>query len=275
MKPFNTKITGAALATVTILVGCPPIIEGMGNTAGLETGGTSSTGTTGSTGSSGTTSPITSTTEATTGTTTNLTTGSSSSTTEAETGNDPVCGNGIVEEGEYCDDQNDNAEDGCSNTCECTPALVQIEITFADIGDQWLSNSCCNQPNYRVADDQNGPKNTITVEWEDSLPPNAIISSAEVWTGIKHASNPGDTLLMWRLNETKICTWGDQDGAPMSCGYDPIKAVCQGQEAYQPGEINTLSLIHEAPGKCREGISSVPDRPEGVAFYISVETSCQ
>src|SRR5699024_11837435 len=33
-------------------------------------------------------------------------------------GSDPVCGNGIVEDGEACDDGNTTSGDGCSSSCE-------------------------------------------------------------------------------------------------------------------------------------------------------------
>jgi cysteine-rich repeat protein len=34
----------------------------------------------------------------------------------------PVCGNGIVESGEQCDDGNTVNWDGCSSTCVCEPS---------------------------------------------------------------------------------------------------------------------------------------------------------
>jgi len=37
-----------------------------------------------------------------------------------------VCGNGIVEEGEACDDGNENDEDACLSTCQWTiPAVSE------------------------------------------------------------------------------------------------------------------------------------------------------
>jgi cysteine-rich repeat protein len=36
----------------------------------------------------------------------------------------PVCGNGVVESGEDCDDGNTSSGDGCSSTCQCEPVAV-------------------------------------------------------------------------------------------------------------------------------------------------------
>ncbi len=45
-----------------------------------------------------------------------------------------VCGNGILEQGEACDDGNDVDEDTCSNGCQpCTPQAGGIEATFEAI----------------------------------------------------------------------------------------------------------------------------------------------
>ena len=46
----------------------------------------------------------------------------------------PVCGNGVREEGEQCDDGNVNDGDTCSNTCEgCDPSEAEFASTFEGI----------------------------------------------------------------------------------------------------------------------------------------------
>jgi len=61
----------------------------------------------------------------------------------------PVCGNGVVEQGEQCDDGNDDDRDGCDSFCQTPCAAGEITIdacgagrTFRDESERW---SECNQ----------------------------------------------------------------------------------------------------------------------------------
>lgn len=59
-----------------------------------------------------------------TGDTTDATTDGSSS-ESSSTGESPLCGNGVVEPGELCDDGNATAYDGCEDTCK--PSLLDVQ----------------------------------------------------------------------------------------------------------------------------------------------------
>lgn len=89
-----------------------------GPTTGTSDATATSTSSTGSTGSTGAVSASS--------------TGSSSS----SGGPDPVCGNGVVEQGETCDDGNAAAGDGCSNTCQlelgCAAGQTPVVVSSAD-----------------------------------------------------------------------------------------------------------------------------------------------
>jgi cysteine-rich repeat protein len=68
---------------------------------------------------------------------------------QAPAGCSPVCGNGILEAGEECDDGNDVNNDTCSNTCEgCDPMDVEYPSTFAAI-----QNLIFDSPSYGCSAD--------------------------------------------------------------------------------------------------------------------------
>ena len=88
---------------------------------------------TSSTSSTSTTSTSSATTDPTTSTTTPSTTGPGTS-----TGDDPVCGNGTMENGEECDHGPDNADDAaCTAGCKiavCGDELIQKDVEVCDNG---------------------------------------------------------------------------------------------------------------------------------------------
>ncbi len=60
----------------------------------------------------------------------------------------PICGNGIQEKGEECDDGNDNNSDSCTNECKsahCGDGIVNQEIEQCDDGNDVSTDSCTNQ----------------------------------------------------------------------------------------------------------------------------------
>lgn len=146
------------LATLGLVGGCEGFVEGVSGTDGTttasmtteaETSSAQTEGGSGSTGSTGTTNPSTSsstssttTDESTTSTTSGSTTAgettnpsTSSETTESETtstGNPGVCGDGMVDDDEECDDGMDNSDvdvDACRTNCR-----------FASCGDGVLDS---------------------------------------------------------------------------------------------------------------------------------------
>jgi len=72
---------------------------------------------------------------------------STSSGESSSTGPQSVCGNGVVEAGEGCDDQNDIDNDDCSNACqlpECGDAIVQ-KGEQCDDGNEENTDECTNE----------------------------------------------------------------------------------------------------------------------------------
>jgi len=63
-----------------------------------------------------------------------------------ECGSGPICGNGIVQEGETCDDGNTTSGDGCDSSCyteECGNNVVQIDEDCDDGGESSSCNTDC------------------------------------------------------------------------------------------------------------------------------------
>jgi len=94
----------------------------------------------------GATDPVTTTSATDTGTTTTvITTGNSSD--ESSSGHvEPVCGNGVVEGRESCDDGNDDETDGCTTECRipgCGDAVIQPG-EMCDDGNKSESDACLN-----------------------------------------------------------------------------------------------------------------------------------
>jgi cysteine-rich repeat protein len=58
----------------------------------------------------------------------------------------PVCGNGVVETGEQCDDGNTNNTDACSNTCTTNILPTAFRFSDLDLRDPhvWVSFLTCN-----------------------------------------------------------------------------------------------------------------------------------
>jgi len=122
----------ATLAALFSLAGCT------GDTVGTATETTGSeTDTSSSTGSQTTTTAGTSTTAATTSTGTTGTTDETTSTSSTTSGG-PVCGDGMVDAGEECDNGADNADDaGCTSECKnasCGDNLVWEGTEVCDDG---------------------------------------------------------------------------------------------------------------------------------------------
>jgi len=114
-----------------------------GDTSNSQTsGGVSDSQSSSGTATSTTTGTVTDTaTGTTTGTTT---TGNDSQTSTTTTGPDPICGDGIVEPAEHCDDGNDIDDDGCTNDCMFGDEVIcgnmgKITATDGAAGDRFGS----------------------------------------------------------------------------------------------------------------------------------------
>jgi cysteine-rich repeat protein len=65
--------------------------------------------------------------------------------TDTETGEAPVCGNAIVEDGEACDDGNDDNTDDCTSSCvaaTCGDSYVQEGVELCDDGNATAGDGC-------------------------------------------------------------------------------------------------------------------------------------
>lgn len=92
------------------------------------------------------------------------TTDSTDSESDTDTGTDtdttttsmPECGNGMVEEGEACDDGNDDETDDCLSTCEsasCGDGFVQTDVEECDDGNDVDTDECTNMCTTAVCGD--------------------------------------------------------------------------------------------------------------------------
>ena len=144
----------------------------------------------------------------------------------------PVCGDGKIDPGEYCDDGNTVNEDECSNTCVVNPNVVCIET---DAGFDPYTRSTTRPPGLNMQDqcDSNTGKlfeffcsNSITADSDE------LIESVSVYSGVNGAvvicprgcelgeckgDACGDRVCSTALGETKL-----------NCGID-----CGGNEHEQ------------------------------------------
>lgn len=156
----TTSATGSASASATtggslnVTTGAS---EGTGGTSeGSVTQGSMSAGQTTGSASEVTGTPTTTESVTSTATTESLTSTSTSTSTDATTGSTgavsassstgepgPVCGNGLVEEGEECDDGDDFDKNACSNACTKVPCDQQEGGEDLDgvLSYIWISNS--------------------------------------------------------------------------------------------------------------------------------------
>ena len=148
---MDTRIlrTLAFAAAVSHVAAC-----GGGGDDGATTGDSSTTSgtdapTTGAASTSDESTTTASTTTTTTASTTDLTTGDPSSTTDATATDpsDPVCGDGVVEASEECDDGNDVDDDACLSTCvaaTCGDGVLHTDVEACDDGNQSDDDICLN-----------------------------------------------------------------------------------------------------------------------------------
>ena len=63
-------------------------------------------------------------------------------------GGAPVCGNGVVETGELCDDGNSSSGDGCSATCEVEPDMGSSAVRGIESFASHLEGATLRMPSY-------------------------------------------------------------------------------------------------------------------------------
>jgi cysteine-rich repeat protein len=131
------------MGAVGLVLGCG---DNGGTTGDETTGSGSTTEVSATTGETSTTSTTTTTTGSTTddATTGDATTGDATTTA---TGGEAVCGDGVVEGGEACDDGNQDETDACLSSCvaaSCGDAIVQVGVEDCDDGNQDETDVCLN-----------------------------------------------------------------------------------------------------------------------------------
>jgi hypothetical protein len=135
----------------------------------------------------------------------------------------------------------------------------------------WLSQGCCNQQNYRVA---NGLNDAISASFADPVPPGATVTGVSVRAGVEHACNVGNAMT-FQLNNQNIGFWGSGQGPDCACGNLAVgSANFNGVNQYLTGQQNTVRIVHTADGTCHEALTSVPNQPVGTAFAVVIDYTC-
>lgn len=128
----TTEVDLETMSTTAVTSTNPPVQTVTGETVDPDTGATD---------------PVTSTTTPDPSSTTEAVDSSSSGDDASSTGAiEPVCGNGVVEGSEMCDDANDDETDGCTTECRipgCGDAVIQPG-EMCDDGNKSDSDDCLN-----------------------------------------------------------------------------------------------------------------------------------
>ncbi|HRI06680.1 MAG TPA: DUF4215 domain-containing protein [Nannocystaceae bacterium] len=149
-------------------------------TQGATSTSTTGTGTTTDTATTSTTSGSSNGTTTTTSTTSDTATTDDSTTTDTTSGPDPVCGNGMKEGGEECDDGNKVNDDMCTNMCstpKCGDMLVQTGEECDD-GNKINEDACldtCKKASCGDGFIQSGPEECDKADM--TFPPGCIADS--------------------------------------------------------------------------------------------------
>ncbi len=208
-----------------------------GTLTGTETNGTGTVGMTGTTdattgtGTTAMTGPETSTSTSTSDTTTGPGTATDTD-TDTDTGG-AVCGNGVIEDGEQCDDMNDDNTDACLDTCE--------EPSCGD-GYVWAGNETCDDQN-----DDNADACLDTCQ-------QASCGDGYVWAGNEACDDQNDDNSDDCIDTCEVASCGD--------GY-----VWAGNEPCDDGNKDNSDGCLEScvvPASCLEIINEIPEAVDGL-----------
>ena len=175
-------------ATLTAPTATDPSGTGTGTTQGTSdtnSGSISDSATT----SAGSETGTTATDSATTGDPTMGVTQGSTTTTTTTGPDDPVCGNGIVEGSEECDDANGDDTDACTNACVaaiCGDGIVQTGVEDCDDGNTFDKDFCSNSCEKVPCDQQEGMEQdqVLSFIWIANSSENTV-SKIDTKTGIE------------------------------------------------------------------------------------------
>lgn len=102
----------------------------------------------------------------------------------------PMCGDGLVDPGEECDDANTTDTDGCSNLCKLP---IQVNVTFTSCGATGTNGPTAGQCTTAYASGALAGKVTVTTGIQTWTVPTNGTYRIEVWGG-QGAANTGVTV---------------------------------------------------------------------------------
>jgi cysteine-rich repeat protein len=179
--------------------------------------------------------------------------------TDTDTGgpDDPVCGDGVIDTGETCDDANDSNTDACLNTCQaagCGDAYVQDGVEDCDDGNTAAGDGCSDTCAHEVlcgdgvmeGDEQCDDGNGADDDECTTACMNAACGDGIVWTGMEGCDDGNDV-------DSDDCPGSCQ---PASCGDGHVQ---DGVEECDDGNLEdgdeclsdcTLSLLPMVGDAC-------------------------
>lgn len=119
----------------------------------------------------------------------------------------PVCGNGVLEQGEECDDGNNISGDGCSATCETEGYVRYRQMTSSayDVGDAVAYSDSCDGSDLT----QYGKTNGACIEHKcEDMGADLVVNLLD-----------GDVKL-WVRDSENVCVCGPDDRRPIRYNVD-------------------------------------------------------
>jgi len=164
------------------------------------------------------------------------------STSETETGVEPVCGDGVVDPGEDCDDANADDADACLSTCtaaSCGDGVVQLDVEGCDDGNDIDSDACTSVCQVAECGDgfvEEGSEACDDGNTDDGDSCTNACQEATCGDGIL---GPGEQCDDGNANDDDDCTTAC---APASCG-DGVVQAANGEECDDANEDNTDACL--------------------------------
>ena len=177
---------------------------------------------------------------------------------------DPLCGNGLVDTNEECDDGNENDNDKCTNTCKlafCGDGIVETATEECDDANANDSDACTTECKTRHAaacsdlltTDPEAGDTTLVIDADGPSAPVGAENEAafEVWCDMTLAGG-GWTLVMVASDDAQTTwTWGTRSlltSAPTRVGdLDNLDSDFL-SEAYELVKFTDLMFVHMPSG---------------------------
>jgi cysteine-rich repeat protein len=176
--------------------------------------------------------------------------------TDTDTGSDPICGNGILDPGETCDDVNYSNTDQCLNTCQlasCGDGYVHADVEDCDDGNFEDGDGCSATCVHEVicgdglteGDEQCDDGNAADDDDCTAACMNAVCGDGIVWMDMEGCDDGN-------ADDADACPGSCQ---PASCGDGYLQAgveqcddgnVEDGDECLSDCTISSLPMIGDA-----------------------------